>query len=440
MKKIICLVLAIILLLSMASGCSVSQNDSTSSDVLDSADDVSTENEDEPTVEKETNVVIKGYGFTAGYTGVVEQFVPAFNSLEPNVSIDWEIAGEDPYTVLKTRFASDEAPDIFDLAPGDLAAWSEYCADLSNEPFVSNLQLNSKESVTMDGKVLGFPYAVEGNGFLYNKDLFEQAGIAQVPTTLDELEEACIKLEAAGIQPFGEAWKEWGFLMHILGTTFAYEDNEQEVCDKLNSGELKLADLSYIDNFFRLFDLTLDYGKGAESIGYGVVDQMADFASGKMAMVKQGTWMTDYLYSTNPEINVGLFPVPLTNDASQTKLMVATTRYLVLNKDSENLEEAKAFLDWFYNNIKTYVVDGVRIAAPYDGLDISNLGPLNEDMFTYLENGKTYPSIGSTYWPSGFHVDIATPLQAYAAGAIDKDEAIAQLQQLYDSRAKALTN
>ena len=36
---------------------------------------------------------------------------------------------------------------------------------------------------------------------IYNKDLFEKAGIADVPTTPDEFKEACRKLKDAGIQP-----------------------------------------------------------------------------------------------------------------------------------------------------------------------------------------------------------------------------------------------
>ncbi len=378
-------------------------------------------------------VTIKGFGLTAGYTDVMEQIARDYKA-ETGVNIEWEIAGEDYTAVLKTRFAAEEAPDIFDLSGNEIVTWSDRCADLSDCGFLEDLMESSKEYVNVDGKYLAMPYALEGSGFIYNKDLFAQAGIETFPRTLDELEAACEKLQEADIQAFGEAWKEWGFLMHIFGTPFAYEADPAAVAEKLNRGEMKLKDLSYMDNFFRLYDMTLTYGKGAESIGYSVMDQFPDFASGKMAMIKQGTWLESVILSANPDINMGLAAVPLTNNPEDTKLMVSTTRYFAVNKESPVAEESKAFLDWLCENIQKYFVDQLYIVAPYTHVSVDGLGVLNADMFAYASEGMSYPGFGTDYWPAGFQVDIATPLQAYAAGAMDKDTALEELQALYDSR------
>lgn len=380
-------------------------------------------------------VTIKGFGLTAGTTAIMEEVMRDYKEQTGN-TLEWEIAGEDYAAVLRTRFAANEAPDVFDLSGNEIASWSERLADLGGARFLDTLFESSREFIQVDGQYLAMPYAFEGSGILYNKDLFAQAGITEFPKTLDGLEEAAIKLQEHGIQAFGEAWKEWGFLMHIFGTPFAYEPDLAGFTEKLNRGEVKLKDLKYMDNFFRLFDLTLKYGKGVESIGYSVMDQFPDFASGKIAMIKQGTWLGTHILSVNPDINMGLAAVPLNDNPGDAKLMISTTRYFAVNKESPVAEEAKAFLDWFKDNLQKYFVNNQQSVAPYTDIDISQQGVLTRDMFAYSEAGMAYPTFGASLWPAGFQVDIAEPLQAYAAGLIDKDQALEELQRLYDNRLK----
>ena len=56
------------------------------------------------------------------------------------------------------------------------------------------------------------PFLLQSHGFIYNKALFEQAGITELPTTLDELRTVCEKLTDAGIQPFSSGFGEWWIL------------------------------------------------------------------------------------------------------------------------------------------------------------------------------------------------------------------------------------
>ena len=79
----------------------------------------------------------------------------------------------------------------------------------------------------------------------------------------------------------------------------------------------------------------------------------------------------------------------------------------------------------------------MRVAPPYDNVDLSNLGALNEDMQRYMAEGKAFPIFGTEYFPSGFVTDIATPLQAYAAGMADEAATIDALQKAYENRLTA---
>ncbi len=64
---------------------------------------------------------------------------------------------------------------------------------------------------------MSLPWTYENLGLIYNIELFEKAGITELPDTMDELEAACEKLSAAGITPFALAAKEtWSFITFPL--------------------------------------------------------------------------------------------------------------------------------------------------------------------------------------------------------------------------------
>ena len=66
------------------------------------------------------------------------------------------------------------------------------------------------DTVTIDGGVYGIPMDTQAWGVFYNKELFEQAGIEDVPKTVTELEDCVDKLNDAGITPFAAGYAtEW---------------------------------------------------------------------------------------------------------------------------------------------------------------------------------------------------------------------------------------
>ena len=81
---------------------------------------------------------------------------------------------------------------------------------MTNEPLAAAMTDAVRANMTSsDGKVLGLP--VKGNLFalIYNKKLFADAGITEVPKTTAQLNDAITKLDAKGITPFANAYKEW---------------------------------------------------------------------------------------------------------------------------------------------------------------------------------------------------------------------------------------
>ena len=59
----------------------------------------------------------------------------------------------------------------------------------------------------VDEKVMAVPIESTAWGVVYNKEMFEDAGI-ELPETLDDLRQVCEKLKAKGYTPFMLAFQE----------------------------------------------------------------------------------------------------------------------------------------------------------------------------------------------------------------------------------------
>jgi raffinose/stachyose/melibiose transport system substrate-binding protein len=102
--------------------------------------------------------------------------------------------GADVQGALKGYLQADNMPDIFVFeGPGHYAVWKDYLADLTEEPWVKE---TASAYIGDGGRVYGFPYAVEGYGLAYNKNILEKADIDPATlTTIDAYKTAFEKLE-----------------------------------------------------------------------------------------------------------------------------------------------------------------------------------------------------------------------------------------------------
>ncbi|UUZ81279.1 extracellular solute-binding protein [Paenibacillus sp. P26] len=382
-------------------------------------------------------VTIKLMQFKVEITDKVKAMAADYMAQHPNVVIEAQVTS-DYDTPLRTRFASGDAPDVFmTKAFTDISDWSDKLADLSNEPWMSKVSPSAVQGMTVNGKKLGFPVAFEGYGFIYNKDLFAKAGIDKVPTTLSELKQVNEKLKAAGIPSYSEAYKEWWVLgQHLFNLPFAYEKDPVATIDKINKGEAKVNDVANMNGFFDVLDMTVKYGKGAESVGVSYDNQVSDFSSGKTAMMQQGVWTIDSIMKINPNIKMGMFAIPLNDNAADTKMPVGVPGYYVINKNAKNLDECKKFLTWLHDNGQKYLVDSFKLIPAFTDLKTTpELGPLAADLSSYVEKNQTIPW-AHTLWPSGSNQEFAKPPQAYVGGQMNKEQTLAEVQKIWKERVK----
>jgi len=139
-----------------------------------------------------------------------------FEDAHPGVTV--EVTGyqneELQRTLIPNALQSGDAPDVFMVWPGgEVRAQAEagHLKDLTEVAADSIAELGGTvKPWEVDGKQYALPFTFGIEGFWYNTELFEQAGITGTPETLPELNDAVEKLRAAGAEPIavgaGDLW------------------------------------------------------------------------------------------------------------------------------------------------------------------------------------------------------------------------------------------
>lgn len=383
----------------------------------------------------EDGVTVDIFQFKVEFKEQFEELVSKYEEENPGVNINVKTVGggNDYGATLKTSFSSGEEPDIFNIGgPTDVEEYREYLADLSETDAAKAALEGTLTSVTQDdGQILGLPFNQEGYGLLYNKKVFEEAGInPDEIRTMDELEAAVKKLEQnkeeLGIQaPFAFPAKEkWVIGNHLANAYLADEFNHSVMeAYKADTVKFEMGDqmkrfLDLQNNYSVQPTLSLDYSQQVEE----------HFSLGNVAMIQQGNWVYNTIASMDKEFaqnNVGLMPIPV--KGYEGSIPVGVPNYWVVNKQSsdEVVEASKEFLDWMYTSEtgKRFVTEEFKFIPAYEGYeDLEISDPISQEIYNYAKDGNTlgWVFLGApTNWTEGA---LGIAAQEYIAGNITWEE------------------
>jgi raffinose/stachyose/melibiose transport system substrate-binding protein len=389
--------------------------------------------------DKEETVTLNFFQFKVEIAEQLQKMIDEFETEHPNIKVKLETVGggADYGAALKAKFASGEKPDIFNNGGfKELELWKEHLADLSGEPWAEHVLPIGKVPMTdTDGKLYGMPVNLEGYGFIYNKDLFEKAGITEPPGTISELKDAAAKLKAAGITPFSAGYGEWWVIgQHLLNIGFAQQPDPVAYIAGLYDGSQKIVGNDKFAQFKEVLDTEIGFAND-NPITTDYNTQVTLFASGQTAMVQQGNWTENMITEINPDINMGFLPIALNDDkATSDRLPVGVPNNWVINKNSKNIEEAKLFLDWMVSSEtgKRYITEEFAFIPAFDNIEPTGLGDLGQSILEYSKADKTIPWTWFR-WPDGANKEFAAVIQEYAAGKIDYDTVLQRFQESWDN-------
>ncbi len=420
------------LAISMLAGCSTTNNGGNAEGNANAGSGASGE-----------QVTLNIFQFKVEIADAMNRLKADYEKEHPNVKLNLETmgGGADYGAGLKAKFASGQEPDIFNNGGNsDLNTWVDKLEDLTDQPWQSDVVETAKEAITRDGKNYGLPMGIEGYGFIYNKDLFAKAGITEPPATMTQLKAAVEKLKTAGITPFSNGYQEWWVLgNHTFNVGLADQEDPAAFMKTMNEGKGKLEGNKVFQNWFNLFDLTIqNSNKNPLTTDYNT--QVTLFASGKAAMMQQGNWTQVQIDGITPNMNIGLLPMPIDDSEKSGNIFVGVPNYWVVNKNSKNKEAAKEFLNWLATSEtgKKYTVNEFKFIPALKSVEVTDesiLGPIATDIMKYSKEGKT----NGWYFnqmPEGVPQEVGAEMQAYVAGKSDKAQLLKNIQKKWNDMIK----
>lgn len=367
-----------------------------------------------------------------------EEMVQAYERENPNIDIQIETVGgaTDDLSDLKAQIAAGTGPDIFTNNGYENAKlWRKYLEDLSDQPWVKNAYKDTLSPITFNGEIYGMPVNMEGYGFIYNKDLFKQAGINTIPKTLTELRVASEQLQKAGITPFANGYYEdWKLGVLLLNIAFAQQEDPNTFIKNLNSGKEKITNNQQFKDIIDLLDLTIESGNDNPlTTDYNMEVNL--FATGASAMILQGNWVQPMIDQISPDMNIGFLPIPINDERKNDALVVSVSNYWVVNKQStpEKKKEAKKFLNWMVSSQQgqTFMTEKFKFIPAFKNIESNNSGPLANDTLAYYKEGKTMSS-NWFHFPVGVKEEFGSSIQLYVGKQLHRDQLLQEFQKSWD--------
>ena len=315
---------------------------------------------EEPAADEITlDVIICQYGpntqewfLGSGMNGT--NFVDKFEAENPGIKLNLEVVSwNDVYTVVDTRIAAGNAPDILNIdvfanyaTDGLLLPVSEYCPEeLFNDFFPSFIA----QSV-IDDTVWAVPDLASARAMFYNVDMLNEVGV-EVPTTWSELEDvsqAIIDFYNGEVYPWGvdmttdEGQAAFAYYTWGNGGGFVDADGNWAVNSPENVEAIKFA----VD----LVNKGFTNPNPATQTRYDLQDM---FAAGKMAMLIAPNQLPTYVADKGGTINMATANIPAADGKTSSSVGVMD-RVMAFKDDSAPDQAARneaigKFLTFFYN-------------------------------------------------------------------------------------------
>ncbi|MPM50994.1 putative arabinose-binding protein [bioreactor metagenome] len=268
-----------------------------------------------------------------------------FEKENPNIKVNIETFGYDTYaTQLQTRVGGGDAPDCFELGLDAFPSYVDQKAILPLDDMMaasgtdlSVLTDKSLQAFSINGTKYGMPYSYSTVVLIYNKDLFDQAGVAY-PTadwTWADADAAALKIKALGDDYYG--------LIQPISTYEFFK-----VVKQYNGGLLNDDNTAFSVNrpenvqaLQRLVDNVLVTNICPSKEQRGSLDEWGVFKLGKTGMIVTGIWAFPS-FTTDCAFNWDIAVEP----GAATKATHYFANGLAISADSKNAEAAYKWIEF----------------------------------------------------------------------------------------------
>jgi raffinose/stachyose/melibiose transport system substrate-binding protein len=348
-------------------------------------------------------VTLEFFQFKSEAVNTYDKLIEKFEEENPGIKIEQNHVPESD-TVILSRLSQGDVPEIVatngNSVYGELARGGAF-VDFTDDEHVERIipaYIDMINQLSDNGQTNALPHSANANTVLYNKTKFEQLGL-EIPTTWDEYMEVVETIEAAGETPFysayGEAWTalppfnalasnlhgdDFFEKRHAEETTFA--ERYPEVAEKM------LTMMEYTDN---------------DVFGTNYNQANTAFANGESVMYMMGVWAISQIQNANPDIEIGAFALPASNNAEENRLVSGVDTLLTISSQAKHPEEAMKFVSFLLEeeNVQFYIDEQKLFSAVEN---VFQEDPTVVDLQVHFEEG-TITSFADHYYFPGMQVE-----------------------------------
>lgn len=367
------------------------------------------------------------FNASGGHEETLDKMYEAFHEENQDITVEIETVGYDDYfTQMQTRVAGGTAPDCYELNIENFAAYAAKgaLAEITDVD-TSGINQTALQAFEVDGKQYGVPGSFSNVVLIYNKDLFDQAGVSY-PTdawTWDDVQSASEKIKALGDDIYGInvpiTYNEFFKVAAQYGGSLLNEDKTEFT---INSPENKKAAEMMIG---RIIDSNIQ----PTETQLGGMRDWDLFESGRLGMIPTGIWaFSEFTDACSFDWDICVEP-----GATQKATHFFSNAYVV-NAESGQKEAASKWVNWLASSptaAKIRLEDGWDLPAITDETVLADYlkttPPENKQaVFNSLDYLVTPPVIEEYSMMSDI---ITEKLGEAASGKITAAEALDQAQK-----------
>lgn len=336
----------------------------------------------------------EGSGLELAYNLATEDFA-VFEGLikdftaETGINVTIYNGGDDYESAMKTRMSSGDLPDMWVTHGWSIIRYSEYMMDLSDQPWVANIDAGLKDVITNDnGELFILPITQAVAAIMYNKDVLESAGVDPTAIrTWDDFNAACQAIadntDATPIELcLGDAFDAY-MLEVIWPTLYSNSDIADNKAAALQDGSFDFTtdgadSFQMVSDWFTSGYFNEDYVSGKKD------DICSALANGEGGFALYSTEMIPSILAYNEEANIGILPVPAKDDSTASYFGTGEGNFSCFGiwKDTEYADECKQLLEYLAR--PEIAVQVVKIDGGIPGLTDTVLD--DNDLAAYTTN------------------------------------------------------
>ncbi len=235
--------------------------------------------------------------FKPEFDGALQELAATYTA-KTGVQVKVVTAASGQYSdTLTGEMSKSSAPTIFNI--GNMAGledWDDYALDLTDTAIAAELNTDAFNLYNAEGELKAIPNCYESFGIIVNTKLLEKAGhsldeivdFASLKAVADDIH---ARADELGFDAFSAAGLDgsssWRFSGHLANMPLYYEFRDDEVTEMPAT-----ITGAYMDNFKNIWDLYInDSAADATSLTTSTSDESkAQFIEGKAAFYQNGTW------------------------------------------------------------------------------------------------------------------------------------------------------